>query len=138
MNIQNTLTDHNVACEYILHDSGIHEFIFHESSRRTVDEFMGYLDEIAFNVSPEDTVLMVVDISRSGNPPMAYLLSSARSHTKSYPHRISSRIANIYGDARFMSLLDSTTRLLASGKDKVRFFKLENRDQAFKWLIEEE
>ncbi len=131
------MLNQKVACECIRHESGICEFIFHESTRRTVDEYMLYNDEIAFTTPKDETSRIMIDISPSGIPPLAYFISKVRDAWKKYPYRISSRVAIIYTDSRILGLMDNTARILTSRQDTVRFFTTEQRDMAFTWLLDE-
>lgn len=132
------MINEKVACEFIRHETGINEYIFHESSRQAVNEFMVHNDELAYNTPEDEVSLVLIDISPSGLPPLAYFLSKVREAQKKYPYRLSSRVAVVYTDSRLLGLMDNTVRLLTSTKDIARFFKLEQRDQAYDWLLGDE
>lgn len=132
------MLNQKVACEFSQHESGICEYTFHKSSRQAVNEFLAQNNKVIVNAEDDQTLLVLIDISPSGLPPLAYFLSRVREEMKQHPYRLSSRVAILYKDSRLLGLMDNTVRLITNSKDKTRFFKLENRDQALAWLLEED
>lgn len=133
----NPVTDiTNPACEYIQHESGIHEIIFYEATRRAVDEYMTYNEQIVVNANPDETVTILLDVTRSGLPPMAYLMGQVRQHMKKYPWRLSTRVAIVYENSRLLGLLRSSTQLVTTQQDTLNYFKADQRETAMKWLLD--
>lgn len=66
--------------EHVVHENGIHEIIFHDSSRAAVDAYMDLLESIAFeHVEAGKTVLALVNFTQVHTiPPIAYLTKKGR------------------------------------------------------------
>jgi len=62
-------------CVHTLLESGIHEFIFNESSRDAVDKLFELLTQVYAEIPPDQTVLMLFDF-RQRDLPLAYVFSS--------------------------------------------------------------
>lgn len=78
------MSQKQVGCEYILHDDGIHEFIFHVASHQAVDTFMEQVSSIFDSVAVNETVSLVIDLSESGLPSLRYAMAKTKQRTNQY------------------------------------------------------
>lgn len=138
-----TLTNTNLqeekkpATDYVQHPDGVHEIIYNEVSREAVDQYMTHFDNI-MAITPKDEVLrllsngsLVVEMQ-----PISYMMSRFRNVMQKYPQRPAVRVAILYGSVRFIDLVNGLFRMFVRGRDKMRFFKAEQREEAIAWLHE--
>ena len=78
------MPDQQTGCDYILHDDGIHELLFHSPSHRAVDDFMEHIGVIFATASTDEPVRMVIDLSKSGLPSLRYAMGRTRQTTSTY------------------------------------------------------
>lgn len=125
------------ACTYQLLDNGIHEFTFHESSIRALDEWIKVVEEITRG-APRDRVMRnLYDQSVSGMQPLTYAYRVAQDMAKRIPDRPPSRTVFLVKSGFVTLLLDAFIRLMR-GRDKVRYLDGNQREEAIRWLLSDE
>lgn len=122
--------------DYYHQDNGIHEFIFHESSNRALDAWFVHVERLWGKGDPNSTVLFLIDTIDSGTQPLAYALARGRAIVRENPQRPLLRMAFIERNASMMKLIESFVRLV-DRRVRVRFFPMERRSEAVKWLLTE-
>jgi hypothetical protein len=126
-------------CEYIVHPNGIHEFIFHEESRRALDVWLEHTEHIYQTAPPDKRVLFILDGSACENLPLSYSFPRIKALNARYPNKPPSRGVLIYSSGIMNSIIGAFTRLSSRGaKDESRFYHKSKRDEAIKWLLEAE
>ncbi len=78
------MSQKQVGCEYIVHEDGIHEFIFHVASHQAVDTFMEQVSSIFDSASVNETVCVIIDLSESGLPSLRYAMAKTKQRTNQY------------------------------------------------------
>ncbi len=134
---QSILTEKRAASEYIYHPDGIHEIIYNEVSREAVDQYMNHFDYI-ISITPKDQTLLLLSNGTKvvEMQPVTYMMSRFRAVMQKYPQRPAIRVAILYGSVRFIDLVNGLFRMFVRGRDRMRFFKAEERDEAIAWLHE--
>ena len=112
---------------------GIHELIFTEVSRNAVDEFMNHFDGILRQAAPDDTVRVFGNNGDNSPQPMGYALARSRAILNAYRERPAIRLA-LMNNGRFANMMDSLFRTLLRRRDRIRFFKLTEREKLLEWL----
>lgn len=125
-----------IPCEYIHHNSGIHEFIFHEASRAAVDEFIAHINRIMRQSPPDKTTLILIDVSPSGPVPMGYFIERVRHIVARAPHRLPTRATVLYRDKSVMAIMHHIVTMLAGHQDQISFHPVGQRTKAINWLLE--
>ncbi len=64
-------------------DSGIHSFVFHDSTREAVKQFSERLGEFYGDMARDETLCVLIDLIQSGIPPLQYSTQLARDLVKS-------------------------------------------------------
>ena len=140
------MTYENFAVEgvlnYYYHEAqDIHEYVFYESSRRSVDAYINHLDSLIQhaiaieNVQPESRVLY--DLRHSGQQPVMYLSARIKELMDKYNHLppSTSHAAVLHGDRAVMIVLQTISSLLpAQRRTRFQFFRSGQRDDALSWL----
>jgi hypothetical protein len=115
--------------------NGIHEFVFHESSRRALDQWIAKLEEI-YRATPEGEIIRsIYDQVESGMQPAAYASRISNDMLKRLPHRNATRTVFLVNKSFFISIMESFVRLIERNTDKTRFIDGEKRDEAIAWLL---
>lgn len=71
-------------CDYIAHDNGIHDFVFHKPTRQSVDFLMDNMGDILLNTPIDDPLLTIVDLTESGLPPLRYAMTRSKEVNNGY------------------------------------------------------
>lgn len=126
------------AADYVKHDNGIHEIIYNEVSRDAVDVYMTHFDQI-MSITPKEDKMRLLSNGAfvTEMQPISYMMSRFRGVMQKHQQRASVRVAVLYGSARFLDLVNGLFRMFVRGRDSMRFFKAEQRDEAIAWLLEE-
>lgn len=123
------------SCGYIRYQNGIYQLTFFDVSRSAVDDYFMYLDKILSRSSNDETVYIVSDGSQvTETQPIGYMLAILRRTLRNHPHRPGVRVAIIYQTATFVSLINSLFRTFIMSRDGMRFFHVDNVDEAIAWL----
>lgn len=121
-------------------DNGIQEFIFTESSRAAVDEWIRHLERIyqeSLNLPADSPGRTLIDVRQSGAMPLSYFFQRSRQFTSTHPSPAGSvaRVAGLHdANGVIVSLVQSFANL-GSRDMTVAFFKGDQRDQAIAWLL---
>lgn len=115
---------------HITLDDNIHELVFTESSRRTIDHFLDMLVQF-YGENTDDNLYFVLDMCESGMLPLRYLTKELGHVLEAYPEREAARIALVLDDPQMLNvtraLLDTIVR-----RDRVQYFT--QIDKARLWL----
>jgi hypothetical protein len=126
---------HNASsAAYVRHDNGIHEFIFRDKSKRSADEVFAWVEELNASLSPDETMLELVDIS-AGLPPINYVTQRVRELQKRFPRLPKMRVAFLYQAHSVLSILAALLALLPMSGLAVRQFHVKDRQAAIEWLL---
>jgi hypothetical protein len=121
-------------CTYRVLDNGIHEFVFSETSRAAVDDFIESAREMMEAAGDSEPTPTLFD-TRVGAQPINYVFARIRTLMKEYPTTQQGKLAMIM---RPNALLTAVKALMSMfPKVKVRFFGPEERDDAIAWLLTE-
>lgn len=129
------MTNELERCLYTRLDNGIHEFVFTESSRAAVDEFTNHvkrvLDETPMDAPP---TCYLVDNSKVEFVPLTYSRIKIKEMDSHRPEgRDPSRVALLYDG--FMVYIANSV-LAVTLKNRFRFFKPADRQNAMSWLLQ--
>ncbi|MEQ8672130.1 MAG: hypothetical protein RLP44_21000 [Aggregatilineales bacterium] len=135
------MSQKQTGCEYILHDEGIHELLFHSSSHRAVDEFMELVGAVFETASKDEAVRIVIDLSKSGLPSLRYAMGLTKQKTSTY--------FDNHADDRhhiaYIALVSSNSIIqtfkffmeqLARGNTRIKICK--DADTALAWLTDKQ
>jgi len=123
------------AVTYTKLENGIHEFVFHESSRRALDQWVEKLEEIYHETPEEETIRAIYDQVISGMQPAAYSFRISTNMLKRLSHRNPARTVFLVNKGFFVSIMESFVRLIERNVDKTRFIDGDKRDEAIEWLL---
>lgn len=130
--INNSLT--KAKYDYLT-DYQIHKISFLESNRAGVDDFGTALEEV-FRLTDDKKQLRLMIEIKNMLPPLAYLQNRSKEINKKYPGR-DVKAAVIYpAEASIFLPLFSTLVKMLRASGQTRFFKLEQYDDARRWLTE--
>lgn len=124
------------GCLYTRHYSGIHRFVFSDSSTAAIDTWIHHLETL-YREDADDTLLMLVDARRAGVQPLSYITERSREINACYPERPATRTAFLY-DTHFAASLARNCIVMLSriGMDTVRFFPGDQHESdAVVWLL---
>lgn len=121
---------------YILHENGIHEFIFKDDSRRAADDVFGWTDQLNAVTPREQTIREILNIS-AGLPSITYLTQRMREMKARYPQMPKLRVAFLYDSPSVLSFLAAVLALVKIGDLAVQRFHVKERDAAIQWLLRE-
>lgn len=71
------------GCELITHGNGIHEFVFYESTRKTVDVFFDAIEVILRDTPLDENIYLMCDL-QSGLPSLRYAMKRSKDLTANY------------------------------------------------------
>jgi hypothetical protein len=123
-------------------ENGIHEFVFTESSRAAVDEWMSLLEQIYeqyADQTPELVRMSLIDVRQSGTLPLNYFFKSWQDWNRKHPAPTDTkgRVAGLHNVNEFVVGLVQSFANLFSPDTKVSFFKGDKREDAIAWLLKE-
>jgi hypothetical protein len=133
------MTAKHRACTHRLLKNGVHEFTFHDRTRRTVDEYVEHLALITNANAPDTQLYFIINIEEGGIPPIAYLSRRIKDTLSKLSHRLPSRTVLLHNNnPMVMMLADTAIRMMASMQiDSVRVFHRDQWDSAVEWLLAE-
>lgn len=125
-------------CDYRWLPEGIHEMIYHAAGREAVDEYFAHFER-AIGDTPAGATLRCLTNGTliTKTQPIGYMFARTRRALTRFSHRPIYRVAIISHDTSMVALMDTLFRALARGRDKLRFFKAEQRQEAIDWLLQE-
>lgn len=115
-------------------NKNIHEYIFHEATRKAVDEFLAHIMGISES-SDETFQFFIVDVRESGEPPLRYLIRRFGERMARNVYRPPAIIAQLLMDHTISQIVISlVSQFMEQGQ--IRTFK--DRDKAIDWLLHEQ
>lgn len=130
------MPDHRERVRYVLHDNGIHEFVFFEASRKALDEWGAYLRPLFEQTPPHETLAMLIDITQSGMQPMRYAFQQAKTLQEEIINMPETRYAFLADQTVMTSLINTFYNLLRL-KGAIQYFTPDQRATAIRWLLQE-
>ena len=127
--------DTKPACDYILHDDGIHEFIVRESSTEAADAYLAGLGRIYQLRSDTREPIRVLLDSGGHTLPLQYTFQRGRELSTKYPNMGTTKTATLTDSAVEARLVDSFMHLMRFPGVRIRFFSEDRRDEAIAWLL---
>jgi len=124
-------------CRYTRLDSGVHCFVFENSSRVSFDQFMDKLSTVTESSSPDKPLLVLLDWRLSGLPPLRYAFQKSQAYMKRFPNYSGGKTAYLYRMGTLITLAQSFVNLLHA-KASGRFFAEDQQEAAIRWLLEKE
>lgn len=121
---------------------GIHEFVFtgDDADNSGLDHFFEVLRDLLERTPPNETLRYIVDASQGKQqlrPPIAELVRRFRKLEAQLPERAAGRTALLHDGSVLLTLANTIIDTLAPDKDKTRFFTVDRREQAIRWLLSE-
>jgi hypothetical protein len=126
------------GCAYRLLDSGIHEFVFLDNDKQSLDDFFVKLEHILRETSHTAVAHYLVDIAHaSRDVSLVGLTQRFRRMETQIPHRPSGRTVVLHKPGFMLTFIDGFIRALAPSRDETRFFPVHQREDAIRWLLSE-
>jgi hypothetical protein len=123
-------------CTYHQLDSGIHEFIFQDSSKEALDQFFHHLEQVFAQSQGSPLHRYIVDITRGDREvSIVNMTTRFRRLETQFPTRAPGRTALLVKSGSFLSVIDGIIQALAPRRDETRFFPVEKREDALQWLL---
>ncbi len=127
----------STLCTYTRYANGIHEYVLANGSREAYDDFLIHLDRVFRDAPADEGLRSLIDFS-NGFPPLQYAFQRTQVLLKKYPNRTSgSKVAYLYTSSTLISVMKSFISLFRLSNSDNRFFSIEERDEALRWLAEE-
>lgn len=125
------------GCEYNLLETGIHDFIFRDSSKAAIEEFFHQLEQILSRTNHSEIARYIIDITQSGEQDVSLVANVQRFRRLEtlYPHRARGRTVILHRPGLKYTFIDGFIRALAPNRDITRFFEVSRRDEAIEWLL---
>lgn len=123
----------------IQHENHFYEFIFKEATRASLDEWFVYIEQL-YQLPPDTNIKVLVDTTKTKQPPLAHAFRWAQQLVKKYPHR-PKPMRYVFMGAENQSMmhriLQSFIQLLNTG-DNTFYLYGEKRQEALDLLFEKE
>lgn len=120
-------------CEYNQLPTGIHEFIFHKSSRSAVDFHISTVEDICKTTSDDERRFFLSDYSESGMLPIRYGMTKVRDMAKAGVSLNNLTIAIVINDNLMTQTFTTLVNTFARNT-KIRFFSERAKAEALQWL----
>ena len=132
--VHNTLSAS--LCSYVRQSNGIHTFVFQESSRAAVDQWIEYMDDVLGTARLDRPLGISLDTRESGILPLAYMTQRLRDLFRNYDKRPTLRIALISNQGALMLLIQMLAQITASDdQNVVQYYQARQDDDAIRWLL---
>jgi hypothetical protein len=131
-----TQNEESAHCVHTTLPNGIHIIKFNTTDDRSVDEWLGHLDEIHQQASPGETVRYLIDFCVDGIPPISYAARRIRQWMIANSGYPTAKIAFIHNNNALASIMESVARMLRPERTTLRFFSSARYDDAIAWLLE--
>lgn len=132
------MTEHLTLIE---HTNGIHEIILHAAIRQVIDEYVIHVKRILINqiAGQESVAHILLDVSKSGAPPFAYLTQQGRKLLHEHHHErdaIHLKMAFLAKDSTktVLSLAEAFVKMLPIDV-AFKMFDWTKRNDAEEWLL---
>jgi len=126
------ITKNLVSYNY-LESYNIHEFIFSESSRWAMDEYIEFIHELYEEHFKDQEFRVILDISQSGMLPIRYSSAIMEKTVKELAPFPKPHIAYLSDDTTIHNLI-STVNMGASSRGSWIQYSVTQRSQAIEWL----
>ncbi len=124
------------GCVYTHLDNGIHEFVFSDADKASVDFFFDKLAEILRTTPKTGTARYILDVTQTGRDiSLTGMVQRFRKLDFQIPERARGRTAVLHIPGITYSFIDGLVRALAPGQDKTRFFPVDKRAEAIAWAL---
>jgi hypothetical protein len=116
----------------------IHEFVFAESSRKGMDQYIGYIYEI-YNerLKGKPKMRILLDIHKSGMLPVKYAAAIMEKTFKELAPFPKPFVAYLSAGGMDNSLISTMNYTASKHVDRL-MFSYEDRDKAIEWLVSKE
>ena len=126
------------GCAYHLLENGIHEFVFKDNDKHALDEFFSKLEHILRETPHHATARYLVDIGHATREVSLVGMTQRFRRLESLtPNRASGRTAILHKPGFMLTFIDGFIRALAPTRDATRFFPIDQRENAIRWLLSE-
>ncbi len=123
-------------CSYRLLPNSVHEFIFQESSRASVDQWVDQLVYIIDTTPKEITLSIIVDTRQSGMLPIAYMIQKLRDIYLDYGQRPAMRLAFLSENNALMVFVQLLAGVAAASDiQPLQYQQFNTSDAATEWLL---
>ena len=123
-------------CSHRLQANGIHTFVFQESSRAAVNQWIDYMDDVLGTAQLDVVLPIALDTRFSGMLPLAYMLKQLRDLFANYDKRPPIRIGLISNQGALMLLVQMLAQITASDdKNIVEYHQSAEETEAAQWLL---
>lgn len=123
-------------CQYQHREDGIHEFIFVDSSRQVVDEFVQHLKVIYTDTPQNQHVHLYLDTAAlKGGPPLRQIARQITPFFQEFPERSEGSLAIITARGSVFTMLGNFLNLFSRSKDRFKLFREGQEDEATRWLL---
>lgn len=120
---------------YAMMNNSIHHMVFKASSQSSIRDWLRYLDAI-YRHGSNQTVLTLTDARSSVIPSLSYVSHLSQFWVSERHSHLNSRNAILHRDAPLSPVAeDVVTSLTGEGHNAIRFFPVDNRSAAVRWLI---
>ncbi len=124
------------GCTYTHLENGVHEFVFQDADKASVDFFFNTLADILRTTPNTGTARYILDVTQSARDiSLSGMVQRFRKLDVQIPVRARGRTAVLHNPGLTYSFIDGLVRALAPGKDKTRFFPVDRRDDAIAWVL---
>ncbi len=125
--------------DYTQLENGIHQFVFYDSAKGTVDTFFERLEIILATTPHTEIARYILDVSQGSREiSLVGMTQRFRRLETQFAHRARGRTAVLHKPGAIMAFFDNFVRTLAPSRDMTRFFSVEKRQEAIAWLLREE
>lgn len=123
-------------CRYT-HQDGIDRFRFDVPSRRSIDEWLLYLETAYRDLPDGQPMRMVLDYRLRGIPHLSYATQRVRHWINTHPETPQTYAVLLHNSYALATIIDGVARLLRTPNLDLRFFHESHSDDAFNWLREQ-
>ena len=117
--------------------NGVDIFRFEVPSRRSIDEWLLYMDTAYRNLPEGRPMRMVLDYRLRGLPHLSYATQRARQWIKAHPDAPQTHAILLHNSYALATIIDGVVRLMHTPSLNLRFFHKSHSDDAFNWLREQ-
>ena len=121
-------------CELIVLENNIHQFVFKEANRKSIDEFALLLEQSLANLDDDEPWLTIIDMTESGMIPLRYGIKKINDVSKHYLENRPNRTLVIYAGGPIAQL---GAALVNPINNMVKFVTPDQFEQGLIWLQEE-
>lgn len=127
------------SCVYTRLDHDIHQLVFHDSSKKAVDEFFDALQNALSQTPTDSRILLLVDISNLGTtlPSLNYTRLRLRLLYSRLPKRPPARFVVIHNYGMVVSIVKTFIKVMQTNpNNQFKFFPVDKEHEAIDWILE--